>query len=443
MSSKSWDAAGFAIFLASNYKIRVLCTRQFQNKIAESVYTLLKIQAERFGLADEFKFTESSIIHTGTGSEFIFYGIARNLDEIKSTESVDIGWHEECHLMTAAQWQTINPTLRGEGSQHWMIFNPRFANDFVYQNFVANPPANTITRLINYTENPFLSDTALELIAAEKERDPELFDNIYLGVPLVDGERTIIKMSWIESAIDAHVKLGFKPEGEKRIGFDVADDGADKCANVYTHGSVALWCEEWKGAEDKLMQSCSRTYNNAREREAVIRYDSIGVGAGCGSKFDELNQSSGMRIRYSKFNAGDRVFRPDAYYTKSESQRVKNSDQFSNLKAQVWWLVADRFRNTYDAIANGTKYQQDELISISSTMPMLAKLKAELSTPKRDFDLNGKVKVESKKDLARRDVPSPNLADAFAMCFAPSRPVSDDNQPIIAQINHGVRSMGY
>jgi len=420
MSSKSWDAAGFAIFLASNYKVRFLCTRQFQNKIAESVYTLLKIQAERFGMAAQFKFTESSVIHRTTGSEFVFYGIARNIDEIKSTESIDIGWHEECHLMTAAQWEIINPTLRGDGSQHWLIFNPRYANDFVYQNFVANPPDKTVVKLINYVDNPFLSQTALDLIEDEKKRDPEGFENIYLGVPKVDTEGSVIKMSWIEAAVDAHIKLGFAPEGEKRIGFDVADDGADKCANVYTHGSVALWCDEWKGGEDKLMQSCSRTYNNALERSASIRYDCIGVGAGCGSKFDELNQARGLRLKYSKFNAGDSVFQPDAYYLQSIGQRITNRDHFSNLKSQSWWLIADRFRNTYDAINNGTKYAQDELISISSDMPMLAKLKAELSTPKRDFDANGKVKVESKKDLARRDVPSPNLADAFVICFAPA-----------------------
>ena len=100
---------------------------------------------------------------------------------------------------------------------------------------------------------------------------------------------------------------------------------------------------------------------------------------------------------------------------------------FANLKAQTWWNIADRFRNTYNAINRGEKFKDDELISISSTMPHLEKLKTELSTPKRDFDGNGRVKVESKADLAKStriggSVPSPNLADAFVMAFAP--PVS-------------------
>ncbi len=418
-SSKSWDTAGFSIFLACNYKLRFMCLRQFQNKIAESVYSLLKIQAERFGVAKQFKFTESSIIHMRTGSEFIFYGIARNIEEIKSTESVDVCWLEEAQLLTEAQWRIIEPTMRKEGSQIWVIFNPRFASDFAYQRFVTNPPANSVVRQINYSDNPFLSSTMLKVIEAARAEDPDEFDHVYLGQPLSDDDRVIIKRSWIESAIDAHVKLKFEPAGRKVIGFDVADDGADKCANVLAHGSVAQWCEEWKGQEDELLKSCSRTYSTARQHDAAIRYDCIGVGAAAGAKFDELNGAGSARIKYSKFNAGDAVHEPERYYTQNRMERIKNKDFFSNLKAQTWWLVADRFRNTHDAIRNGTSYPADQLISIASGMPMLEKLKTELSTPRRDFDANGRVKVESKKDLAKRDVPSPNIADAFVMCFAP------------------------
>lgn len=418
-SSKSWDAAGFAVFLASNYNVRFLCTRQFQNRIADSVYSLIKFRAEEFGLADQFIFQESTIRHKQTGSEFLFYGIARNLDEIKSTEGIDIAWHEECHLMTANQWKIINPTLRKDGSQHWLIFNPRFATDFVYQRFVVSPPPDTIVRQINYDENQFLSKTMLDVINAAKLENADEFSHIYLGVPMNDDDKVIIKQSWIDAAIDAHLRLKFQAEGKKIIGFDVADDGNDKCANVFAHGSIALWCEEWKGQEDELLKSCSRTYRNALERDAEIGYDCIGVGASAGAKFDELNNVGSAKLRYYKFNAGDAVHEPDKYYKSDSMSKIKNRDFFSNLKAQAWWLIADRFRNTYDAVHNGTVYPTDELISISSDMPMLAKLKSELATPRRDFDANGRVKVESKKDLAKREIQSPNLADAFVIAFTP------------------------
>ena len=420
-SSKSWDAAGFATFLTDNYKLRVLCVRQLQNRIEESVYALLKIQIDRFGLNDRFRILDNKILNSGTGSEFMFYGLWRHIAEIKSLESVDVLWIEEGHSLTEAQWQILEPTIRKEGSQVWIVFNPDLATDFAYKRFVVSPPPDTIVRLINYDENPFLSATMVKIIeAAKAESDAngdDDFAHVYLGEPREDDDSVIIKRSWIKASIDAHKALDLAPSGRKRLGFDVADSGDDKCATIYAHGSLVSWADMWKAGEDELLKSCTRVYQSAREREASIVYDSIGVGATAGAKFGEINAAliEGKRVAYSKFNAGGAIFKPEAYYT----PQTKNKDMFSNIKAQAWWLVADRFRNTYNAVRNGQKFKDDELISLASGMPHLELLINELSTPKRDYDQNGRVKVESKKDLAKREVASPNLADAFVMAFAP------------------------
>lgn len=427
-SSKSWDAAGFATFLANSYKLRILCVRQFQNKIEESVYTLLKHQIDRFGLASRFKVINNSITSTATGSEFMFYGLWRSIDEIKSLEGIDILWIEEAHNLTEEQWKVLEPTIRKEGSQIWVIFNPKLANDFVYKRFVVNPPPNTVVRQINYEENPFLSTTMLDIIEASKAEDFEEFQHIYLGVPKDDDENVVIKRSWIMAAVDFHRKFDIEPTGRKRLGFDVADSGKDLCATIYSHGFAALWGEKFKGQEDELLKSCTRVYASAMERAAAITYDSIGVGAAAGAKFGELNaaRKDGKRVTYAKFNAGGAVFKPESIYA---STQTKNKDMFANIKAQAWWLVADRFRNTYNAVHNGAQFKEEELISISADMPNLEQLIDELSTPKRDYDNTGKVKVESKKDLAKRQVDSPNIADAFILAFSPAQvpmSISDD-----------------
>jgi len=420
-SSKSWDAAGFAIFLANKYTLRFCCARQIQNKIEESVYTLLKIQIDRFGLRHRFRILNNKIINRVTGSEFVFYGLWRNIEEIKSLEGISVLWLEEAHALTEYQWKILEPTIRKAGSECWFIFNPGLVTDFVWRNFVVTPPEDTLTRKINFDENPFLSDTMLKVIAAAKKRDPEGFDHVYLGVPESDDDVAIIKLSWIEAAVDAHRVLGFEPSGRKFLGFDVADSGADKCANVYRHGSVVLWADEWKAKEDELLKSCENTYSAALTREAAIIYDSIGVGASAGAKFAEINEARradspfSKSISYQKFNAGAGVHEPEEEYN-----GIPNKDFFANLKAQAWWLVADRFRNTFNAVKRGEPFNPDEMISISSDCPLLEKLKLELTTPHRDFDRNGRVMVESKKDLAKRDVPSPNVADAFIMAFAPA-----------------------
>lgn len=415
-SSKSWDAAAFAVYLASKCKIRFLCARQFQNKIAESVYTLLKIQIERFGLSSQFEILDSKITHRSTGSEFLFYGLWRSIDEIKSLEGIDICWIEEAHNLTKEQWEVLEPTLRKEGSQFWVIFNPRLSTDFVYKRFVTNPPPDTVVRKINYDENPFLSSTIIKVIQAAKAADEDEYLHIYEGVPNDDDDDAVIKRSWLLAAIDAHKVLGIEPVGHRRIGFDVADAGEDSCAMIEAHGPLATWSDLWKAKEDELLKSCSRVWSTARERRDAVVYDAIGVGAGCGAKFNELNVGQADPVSHSKFFAGGAVMKPDSDYAMTG---VKNKDMFSNIKAQAWWLVADRLKNTYNAVRNGKEFEVDQMIFIDSSMPNVDQLIDELSTPKRDFDNASRVKVESKSDLAKRDVASPNLADAFIMAFLP------------------------
>lgn len=411
MSSKSWDAAGFAVFLSQQCTIRFLCTRQFQNKISESVYTLIKTQITRFGLLDQYTITDNSIRHKTTGSEFLFYGLWRSIDEIKSLEGIDICWIEEAHNLTENQWEILNPTLRNDESQFWIIFNPRLATDFVYKRFVVSPPANTVTRLINYTENPFLSDTALELIDSAKAEDYDEFQHVYLGVPRDDDDSVVIKRSWLMAAINAH--LAVKPSsgqwsGGVTLGYDVADSGADANATTVMDGSIAIHLDVWKGGEDELFESAKRARGTATQHHAShIGYDSIGVGAGTGAHLNNLDWR-----RHFKFNAGAKVADPKRDY---RDTKIHNEDFFSNLKAQCWWLTADRFRNTYLAVTKGRPFRAEDMISISSDCDskLLDLLIDELATPKRDFDNAGKVKVESKKDLAKREIASPNLADSF------------------------------
>lgn len=403
-STKSWDAAGMAIFLAQYCKIRFLCTRKFQNKIEESVYSLLKSQIDRFGLTKNFTILKNKIICKSTGSEFIFYGLWRHIDEIKSLEGVDICWIEEAHNLSKNEWDILEPTVRREGSQFWVVFNPRYTTDFAYQRFVVKPPADSIVRLINYLDNPFLSDTSRKVIEAAKEEDYDEYTHKYLGVPRDDDDQVIIKRSWIEAAIDAHKNLKVDFTGQKFIGYDVADSGADKNATALFNGAICMNCTEWKAKEDELTKSTKRVRSLAGDDGTII-YDSIGVGAHTGSTLNELGFN-----KHFKFNAGAKVFKPSLKY-----EGIRNRDFFSNLKSQAWWLIADRFRNTYNAINKGQEFDSNSMISISSDCDNLNKLLTELSTPRKDFDKLGKVKVESKDDLKKREVVSPNLADAFIM----------------------------
>ncbi|MCK5617009.1 phage terminase large subunit, partial [Candidatus Pacearchaeota archaeon] len=123
-STKSWDAGRMALNLSCVCMGNVLCLRQHQNKIAHSVYKLLKTQIINEGVADLYDILQNTITHRLTGSEFTFLGIARNIEEIKSTEDVDIIWIEEAEAVTEEQWDIIDPLARKQGAQIWIVFNP-------------------------------------------------------------------------------------------------------------------------------------------------------------------------------------------------------------------------------------------------------------------------------------------------------------------------------
>lgn len=406
-SSKSWEFAGMAQNIGAQFKTRFLCVRRFQNKIKDSVYTLIKAQIDNFKTPG-YRVLATEIQHAN-GTDFTFYGIERNTDEIKSFEGADVLWIEEAHNLTKEQWEILEPTIRKAGSEIWISFNPRLITDFIYQRFIVNPPPSTRIRLVNYPDNPFLSDTMRAVILAKLEEDKEEHDHIYLGVPRTDDDNAIIKRSWLEAAVDAHIKLDIDMAGARTVGYDVADSGEDKNACAIFNGAICTEVDEWKAQEDELVQSAKRAW--AHVGNGSLIYDSIGVGAQVGSTLKEQGVNDG----YYKFNAGGAIINPDEEYAPS----ITNKEKFENLKAQAWREVADRLRNTYNAVEKGMSYNPNQLISISSEIAKIERLKTELATPWQRYSKRGLDMVETKDELKKRDIASPNLADAFIMGACP------------------------
>ncbi len=420
-SGKSYFFAELAVEVARRTKTVILCAREFQGSISDSVIKLLSETIYRLGYQNEFEIQKNTIIHLGTGATFIFLGVKNNVTKIKSVQGVGICWVEEAESVTKESWEVLLPSIRGDkNAEVWVSFNPKNILDDTYQRFIVSPPQGTILIKANYQDNPHFYETPLPQQMQEcKERDYDLYLHIWEGEPVADSDLAIIKPSWIAAAVDAHIKLGFQPSGKKRIGFDVADEGEDSNALTFVHGSVVNNCQQWNKGD--VISSADRVQHYAEKQNAdEIVYDSIGVGAGVKA---HLKRTS--KIDAIGFNAGGAVFKPDSKFSDGKT----NKDMFSNIKAQAWWGVRERFYNTWrcinhlknnpDDINFVKQFKDDQLISLSSDMKLLEYLKAELSRPWVEYDNNGRVKVESKKDMKKRGIPSPNLADSLIMAFAP------------------------
>lgn len=178
--AKSWGIARALLIKGAEKPIRILCARELQNSIKDSVHKLLSDQIDALGMGGFYE-VQLSTIKGVNGTEFTFAGLRSNVDQIKSFEGVDICWVEEAQTVSKASWNVLIPTIRKEQSEIWVSFNPQLAEDETYQRFVAKPPVGAIVQRIGWRDNPWFP----KVLAFEKDtleaRDPKAHDNVWEG----------------------------------------------------------------------------------------------------------------------------------------------------------------------------------------------------------------------------------------------------------------------
>lgn len=180
-SAKSWSIARALLILGASKRLRILCVREVQKSIKDSVHKLLKDQMSELNLGEKYQAFDTEIRgHDGT--EFIFTGLSNQTKEsIKSYEGVDIVWAEEAHAISKESWDILIPTIRKENSEIWVSFNPELDTDETYVRFVVNSPPDCVSVFINYQDNPWFPEVL------EKERqhcevvDPDSYPTIWEG----------------------------------------------------------------------------------------------------------------------------------------------------------------------------------------------------------------------------------------------------------------------
>jgi len=186
--AKSWGIARALLILAAKSPIRILCAREYQTSIKDSVHKLLSDQITALGLDTFYEITQSQI-RGKNGSEFNFVGLKNNVANVKSYEGVDICWVEEAQSVSRHSWNVLIPTIRKEGSEIWISFNPELETDETYQRFVVHAPDNCKVAKVNWSDNPWFPETLREEKDALKARDPAAYATVWEGIcrKTVDG----------------------------------------------------------------------------------------------------------------------------------------------------------------------------------------------------------------------------------------------------------------
>jgi phage terminase large subunit len=179
-SGKSWSFARELIIQGARKTLRILCAREVQKSIKQSVHQLLSDQIQALGLGAFYEVLESEI-RGKNGTQINFAGLATNtVESIKSFEGVDIVWVEEAQTVSKRSWDILIPTIRKPDSEIWVSFNPDVDTDDTYQRFVVNPPNNAHVVKVNYNDNPWFPDVLEDERKHSLAHNPD-YKNIWEG----------------------------------------------------------------------------------------------------------------------------------------------------------------------------------------------------------------------------------------------------------------------
>lgn len=256
-SGKTESFCRALLSLGCERKLFILCAREIQKSIKDSVYKTLHDAALEMGLDRFYEFQHNKIIGAN-GTEFVFYGIRNNIASIKSMAHIDICAVFEATFVSQHSWEVLLPTVRrdpphgpfGQGSEIWIEFNPELATDYTYKFWVGKPPSGTVRVEMNWRDNPFFPEFLDKLRRDTLERDPDGYQNIWEG-----KTRRVL-----QGSIYAKELLAATSEG--RINPHVEWDRAkpvDVSFDLGKSDMEAVWCWQQVGDQHKAINFYGNT----------------------------------------------------------------------------------------------------------------------------------------------------------------------------------------
>lgn len=446
-SGKSIGIGDAGLIQMHDMGANLLCIREFQSSIEDSVHGLLKEEVGRLELKD-FTVTDKRI-QCATGGYAKFSGLSRNPESVKSAFGFKWFWVEEAQFLSDKSLKTLTPTARNKpvkGLPSRMVEvetdeinldsvsvvftgNPASSDDPFSKRFLVPFQAELDTNGIyeddmhliikmNWNDNPWYKLSGLD---DEREFDYKnlprsTYDWIWNGGYNDDIENALIKSEWFDACIDAHKKLFPNTHGITRVTHDPSDLGADPKAVVVRKGNVITNAVQ---RSDIDVNEGSDWALGIAINEGADKYEWDAGGMGITLKRDVNSALEGKRIKAYQFNGASGVDMPDAIYESSGASNIqkekKNKEVCKNLRAQCYLSLRDRIYRTYKAVKDGVMCDPDKLISFSSECEHLTTLRAELS--RMPIKPNpGLFELYTKREMREKfKVRSPNLADCVMM----------------------------
>lgn len=379
-SGKSQDRAQAVVLrMAMKPGTRIVCLREVQNSIKDSVYQLICDWIQRLGLGGSFVITRDEIRGPG-GSLCIFRGMKdQNAESIKSLEGYEVAWFEEAQTCSQRSLDLLRPTIRSPQSELWFTWNPRFKTDPIDTFLRANRPSNAIVVKANYSDNPWFPPELEVERLLDETGDEARYRNIWLGAYEDQSDKQFISAKSVDRARKS--KPHTEPNDELIMGVDVARYGDDMSVIAFRRGRDA-YSEPWRVYRKiNTMELAARIAEHFdRVKPDALFVDETGVGAGVVDRLEQMNYP----VVGVNFGA-----KPDGLVDEKVSN--KRTEMWARMRA---WLNKD------------------------VGIPDDDKLEAELTGVQYKHDSDNAIVLERKEDMKKRGVPSPDMADALAITFA-------------------------
>jgi phage terminase large subunit len=297
--AKSWGVARALLIKGAQRQLRILCAREFQTSIRDSVHKLLCDQIIDLRLDGFYEITQNSI-RGKNGTEFSFIGLKNNVANVKSYEGVDICWVEEAQTTSRLSWNVLIPTIRKQDSEIWVTFNPELESDETYQRFVIHSPANSVVQKINWSDNPWFPETLNIEKNSLRDRDIESYNTVWEGIcrQTVDGAvfAREMQMADLEERI---TKVPYDPSKPVHAVFDLGWSDA-----------TAIWFVQWIGMETRLIRYHEDSQKTISEYLAKMQtygyvYDTLWLPhdaenktlAAAGRSIDQIVRAAGYKTK--------------------------------------------------------------------------------------------------------------------------------------------------
>jgi phage terminase large subunit len=442
-SGKSVTINKILVCKAKDKKVKVACFREFMNSISESTYSGLVDEIEELGF-ENFKITSSNIDNESNNSSFLFKGLARNVQSVKSMNGINIAFTDEAQTISDISIKVLKPTIREDNSELWFAGNPEssadpFSKEFItkYQKVLDRDgiyeDSHRLVIVCNYYDNPFFpSVLENERLEDLKNLPRPIYDWIWLGKFLDTVDNPVIQPEWFDSAIDMHKLPQFKklmrPKGAIIASHDVSDNGDDSKGYACRHGSVITSVKEKVDGDisDGAQWAIKLSLSDSAD---IFTFDASGMGVGIRK---EVNESLRVkRIQIDEHRGGDRPDDFDKIYEGfdqyNKNNNKKNSEIFRNKRAQYIWRLRDRFYNSYKAVVKGEYINPDDCISLCSEgIDNIEMLRSEICRQPLKNNASGLIQMMSKSDMKKIGIQSPNLLDSVAMTMITPKPPEEE-----------------